>query len=302
MNLITLLQGVADKINKLQTNKTTEKDHSAVNSFQNELKNWLNSKNTTHNWSIEKTDSARKENDSIDIYGKPNSNNENECEWIIEIDATRADQVAKKMLSRFYLWGMRKNKPITYIALLYPDTQEGRNPSKKFIYYGYKLIHAINENNKVYCIILGRDKKKRNSSDQNSNLIVDDDFIEVYDPSKKNHFNIIYKNETKNNVEGMDDCAKETVLMYLEKNNNTSYDELREKFKKYIANQKGPSRYKDIKKKTSDKKPIYTYTQFRQYGNWQDFEKLCKNNRIIINKLVCCFVKGELSYYENLTK
>lgn len=86
---------------------------------------------------------------------------------IIEIDATRADQVAKKMMSRFS-WAIlhqgktplrnemsrnemssfSDNTPIVYVSLLYPGTEK-MNPEecKKYFVMGAEVLTKLNSNN-----------------------------------------------------------------------------------------------------------------------------------------------------------
>lgn len=88
---------------------------------------------------------------------------------IIEIDATRADQVAKKMMSRFY-WAIPSQdqkkiyirgeegsdmkeisipaNPIVYVSLLYPGTN-AMNPEecKKYFVMGAEVLTKLNSNN-----------------------------------------------------------------------------------------------------------------------------------------------------------
>lgn len=90
-----------------------------------------------------------KERDSIDIYGKENDGDYN---VIIELDKPRADQVAKKIVSRIanYL-----EEPFIYIAICYPGTDK-MNPNECVKYFGYgkKIINKINSRAKfVGCII-----------------------------------------------------------------------------------------------------------------------------------------------------
>ena len=321
MKLDLLLNGIVESIGQLMVMKKYPNDHEPINNFQEELTRWLEANaKTTHNWTKEKVTTYRKENDSIDIYGKPSINNENE--WIIEIDATRADQVAKKMLSRFALWGLKRfkkdgkliPKPITYIAILYPDTQEGRNQSKKFINFGYEVIHKINKDSRVIGIILGTDQKERSKSKDPKgpidpkdprNWIVDEKYIEVFDPSKDIHCKIVYGQQSNMDVENMGECAKTAIQMYANNSdNNTTYDELKLLFDRYISDQEGPSRYNDAGTLSSDNVKLFTYSQFRRYdGSWLDFVALCGDTRIgvQIKELVCCFTKNEgLNYYGKL--
>ena len=81
---------------------------------------------------------------------------------IIEIDATRADQVAKKMMSRFY-WAMLHqgkslicseesrmagNTRVVYVSLLYPGTEK-MNPEecKKYFVMGAEVLTKLNKDN-----------------------------------------------------------------------------------------------------------------------------------------------------------
>ena len=81
---------------------------------------------------------------------------------IIEIDATRADQVAKKMMSRFFWTILHQGKtplrnemscfpdntPIVYVSLLYPGTN-AMNPEecKKYFVMGAEVLTKLNRDN-----------------------------------------------------------------------------------------------------------------------------------------------------------
>ena len=83
--------------------------------------------------------------DRCDVYAKTP-----EYQIILEIDATRADQVAKKMLSRyFYANKMAENKPTVYVCLLYPGT-DSMNPNEciKYMNMGQELLLAMNSANR----------------------------------------------------------------------------------------------------------------------------------------------------------
>lgn len=71
-------------------------------------------------------------------------------EVIIEIDAVRADQVGKKMLSRYsYVFRLNSiNKPVVYVSLLYQGTKS-MNPKEciKYFQMGHELLMKINKNN-----------------------------------------------------------------------------------------------------------------------------------------------------------
>lgn len=99
-------------------------------------------------------------NDSVDIYASDSTN----WEVIIEIDATRADQVAKKIVSRFSHISESRSENIIYIALCYPGTDRmNLNECEKFISYGKKIIARIHnnafffsaliKNNRIECLV-----------------------------------------------------------------------------------------------------------------------------------------------------
>lgn len=82
-------------------------------------------------------------NDSVDIY----ASDSNYWEVIIEIDAARADQVAKKIVSRYSHISESCRHNILYIALCYPGTQTmNKNECEKFMYYGKRIIKKIHDN------------------------------------------------------------------------------------------------------------------------------------------------------------
>lgn len=69
---------------------------------------------------------------------------------ILELDATRADQVAKKMLSRYYFANkIANNKPTAYVYLLYPGTA-AMNPNEcvKYMNMGKELPLGMNPHNR----------------------------------------------------------------------------------------------------------------------------------------------------------
>ena len=78
-------------------------------------------------------------------------------ELIIEIDATRADQVAKKMLSRFCYSVKVGKKPLIYVALLYKGTAS-MNPEecKKYFQMGATVLRKLNKRNILIGYIIGK--------------------------------------------------------------------------------------------------------------------------------------------------
>lgn len=85
--------------------------------------------------------------DSIDIFGVSTS-----YIVIIELDKPRADQVAKKILSRIANY---MDIPILYIALCYPGTKSmNSNECRKYFSYGRNIMKRLNKNSMfVGCIL-----------------------------------------------------------------------------------------------------------------------------------------------------
>lgn len=279
MDINILCNGIAQRISYL---KNANRDHSHVVCFQEALTEWLNASGTQYTWCKEHKEPTRIERDSIDVYGRA----KNSPDWIIEIDPTRADQVSKKMLSRFALWGMTKDSPIVYVALLYSDTQEGRNQSKKFIRYGDAILRKINPKSQVFGVILG-------NKCPNKDHYVDDTFIEIIDPRAKSKFVIIGGNI----VNGMPNCAQKAILMYAKSKKVMSYVELKEVFGRYVSDCPGKSRYKKSGL-ILDKIEIHSYTQFRHFSNWPDFVSICNTLGVKIAELNCWYTQKGITYSE----
>jgi hypothetical protein len=70
------------------------------------------------------------------------------CIVIVELDATRADQVAKKMLSR-YFYAEKQPKPTIYVCLLYPGTKNMNvNECIKYMNMGKDILLNMNSSNR----------------------------------------------------------------------------------------------------------------------------------------------------------
>ena len=263
-----------------RTGKTI--NHKLVEAFQENIKDELNKAPNGYDWEIEWQVKGRSERDSIDIFGQPSKAKSGSLSmitsktviapnWIIEIDATRSDQVSQKLLSRIALWGL--DKPIQYVAILYPDTQNGKSACEKYLRYGNAVLQKINK----YSSVIG--------------LFVEPatGVIEILQFSESNHFEVNGKE-----YKSMTQAAAEAIKEYLSKH-HVSYKQLQQRWGKYVLDKKGPSRYKNLNVTTADGVTVHTYTQFRQYGlcsYWADFEKLCKKNGIKVSKMRKLYIGG----------
>jgi len=98
-----------------------------VSNFQTLICDELANNITNISWQLEYSPNTGKR-DSIDIFGS-----NNDIHIVIELDKHRADQVAKKFVSRNALL---INKSVFYISLCYPGTSN-MNPSECIKYFGY---------------------------------------------------------------------------------------------------------------------------------------------------------------------
>ena len=262
MNIESLCSAIKDTLDELKRSGLSFKGHSWVDSFQRILIQKLENTTKKYSWNPEEPKSGRAEGDRVDIFGRAKG----QPDWIIEIDATRADQVAKKFLSRLALWGLEEKRSIEYVAVLYPDTQKGKKSCEKYIRYGYDIIQKINKKSNITGIFI--DPKNNND-------------IEVLDYNGSCQF-VVNGHDCKS----MNAAAAKALSIYLSKH-SVHYKELKEYWGRYVLDSRDKSRYKPIDSYTSDSPPqqIYTYTQFRKYGisaYWNDFVRKCKEAKIMI--------------------
>ena len=262
MSIESLCSAIKDALDELKRAGESFRGHSWVDRFQRILAQNLKNTDKKYSWDPEVSKSGRAEGDRVDIFGRANGL----PDWIIEIDATRADQVAKKFLSRLALWGLDNKRNIEYVAILYPDTQKGKKTCEKFIRYGYDIIQKINKKSNITGIFID----PKNNDD-----------IEVLD----------YKGSCRFDVKGhdcksMNAAAAEALSIYLSKH-SVKYKELKVSWGRFVSDSRGKSRYKPIDSYTNDSPPkqVYSYTQFRKYGissYWEDFVRMCKEAKIEI--------------------
>ncbi|WP_442765419.1 hypothetical protein [Sulfurospirillum cavolei] len=115
--------------------KSQPEQKEMVKKFQKDLFSILREKIVDVRWELEyQPKSARR--DAIDIYGKTEG-----FIIIIELDKHRADQVAKKFISRSALFA---NEKIFYISLCYPGTEKMSKPETiKYFEYCQILSEKI---------------------------------------------------------------------------------------------------------------------------------------------------------------
>jgi len=156
MNLEKLYDAVQNSFPTISENKKFQEmtnKRKWVSEFQENLKRNLESVEKENGWETEYTFPDQSENDRIDIFHKRSS------EWIIEIDATRADQIAKKFVSRLALCGLEDS--ISYVAIMYPDTKNGKAECEKYLRYCSKIIKKTNPESVVYGLFIDPDNREK---------------------------------------------------------------------------------------------------------------------------------------------
>ena len=264
MNIEILCKAIKKNLETLKGREIGK--HEPIEKFQDEITESLNSSpGNDIPWKTEQEKGRRPEQDKVDILG----GEKKKKKWIIELDATRANQVAKKILSRVALWGLKF--PINYVAILYPDTQTGEKQCKKYLHYGYEVLKQINKKSKVFGIFVYPEKET----------------IELWDYSKSSHFLVNGRKKCNSKkCNSMIDAAATAVSFYLDEKSPKKFDDLTKKFKNFVNYKESGRQYKDIKRTTPDGISVYTSTQFRQYenANWPKFVKICKDNGIMITE------------------
>lgn len=254
-------------------------DHSHVDRFQASVCQLLNGcKNGSKNgysWACEQKGPS-KTGDRIDILGT----SKGDKKWVIEIDAARHDQLATKFVSRMAI--MSLNKPINYVALLYPGPNSIRANSKsmceKFVFFA-NLI-AKKSGSRVYGIYIDVNETEEDA--------IKNPQIELWD-FNKNNFEIT-KGGTTLDADSMNDCAQKVITDYFSHKSPINFSDLDTVF----TGDNGFHFIIDDNKQTAVKKSyigsvettkdgivVKSYTQFRNdngsQARWPFFESICTN-------------------------
>jgi hypothetical protein len=128
-----------DILNSLKKFNYNSSDHKDITLLQQDINDYLNKNMGNFTWSMEfKPTSTLK--DSIDIFG---ISDVLDLKVVIELDAHRADQVAKKFLSRSALM---INESIIYLSICYPGTENMPiTECKKYFEYCRTLSKSLAE-------------------------------------------------------------------------------------------------------------------------------------------------------------
>lgn len=101
--------------------------------------------------------------DRADVYVE-----KDDCEIIIEIDATRADQVAKKLVSRlcYHIMAKRVKKRLIYVALLYRGTENmPEEECKKYFSFCSEIVARMGDSSEFIGCIIPQNNKDINDGD-----------------------------------------------------------------------------------------------------------------------------------------
>ncbi|WP_125869855.1 hypothetical protein [Williamwhitmania taraxaci] len=143
-----ILQEIRKHLSAFNYKKIT---HNDIAVLQLELTDFLNEKLKRFTWKTEHRPSLTIK-DSIDIFGLTD---DNKFKIVIELDAHRADQVAKKFISRSALF---INDNIIYLSICYPGTSKmNKNECIKYFDYCAIISRALSDssgNSKLYAGII----------------------------------------------------------------------------------------------------------------------------------------------------
>ena len=257
-------------------NRTNTHHHGNINAFQDGVRKDLTKTFPNYKWEKEKKASGRKEKDSIDIYGEINS----EC-CIIEIDATRIDQIAQKFLSRLSVWGLETKKPLLYVAILYKGSATHRRieDCEKYIRYCNHILKA---------------SKGKDSSVVG--IYTDGNIIKVLDSDIASSFKITFPNGSIIISNSMPNCALQVIKYYINNNNVGNFAHLEKVFGKAVSNTKIASKDKMIITKFGN---VYVSKDWREYGKrayWSEFVDFSKQVNILIEKQTLEYQTGPVPF------
>lgn len=261
-------------------NRDNNNDHSHIKDFQNGVRDYLNNLDQQYSgykWVTEKKANGRKEKDSIDICGET----EKEC-CIIEIDATRIDQIAQKYLSRLCLWGLETEKPLLYIAILYK---------------GSKSHSRIEDCEKYIRYCNNISKKSKGNKSSVIGIYTDGVNIEVWDFDIVSSFQITCPNTESKSFISMVKCAKHVIKWCVNNDKVKDFSELKMKLGKFIDKERRPSKNDVVETKIGK---IYVSTDWREYGQrayWNDFVNCSNKFGVKIEKQVIQYQPDESGYF-----
>jgi len=136
--IIMTLKGLdcSEYLNGFKSSSLSQKEQkSRINNLQNFIVDILKNKHSSFDWKIEYKVSEKR--DSIDIYAEYKNKI-----IIIELDKWRADQVAKKIVSRTALL---IDKNIGFISLCYAGTEKmNKSECIKYFEYGNTIQKKMN--------------------------------------------------------------------------------------------------------------------------------------------------------------
>ena len=263
-------------------NRTNPNDHHNIEEYQKLICSELNKTATYYyDWDLECQINPLVK-DRIDIYGKPK--NKNDKIWIIELDATRHDQIAAKYLSRVSI--IDKNKKFVYVSILYPATKGTVNTAQKYIRYANINANRLKKS-KAIGIYAHVNKTMTKSGGQG--------YVEIWDYNKNSLY--VIKQINNNKIKGMAACAKKAIEEYIRrqmaKGKVYYFEDLEKAFNSrftIISKNVGKSRYRNtglqLPRRNGQPETVFTYTQWRSTDiTWEYFTDLCKEYNINIERV-----------------
>ena len=255
------------------------RDHTNIKLFQDEVKQKLNDFNFGYTWNVEQANVNIEQNDRIDIIGMPKENGK--PIFIIEIDAARGDQVAKKLLSRITLWGEKKT--VHYIALLYPPPPSqvgGKRESEKYVEYGHTVIKKFNPSSTATGIYLvGKLVNENQEGGKSRKRWKLNGEVEVWDFKDHSSFRITKKDGRKKEdrtfeVHNKSKCALAIIKDYIDAHDDCTLEQLKSVFGENVV--KSERTNNQELETLLHGETIFVDTQWRKV-NWHKFVIDCSS-------------------------
>jgi len=268
VRLCELVDAQKDKIKKhlnRQNKGLSSQNHQYIDQIQDIIWNNLNTSHNSYKWEKEKKANGRTVRDRVDIYG----NDKHEC-CIIEIDATRIDQIAQKFVSRLAIYGLDRNiPPILYVALLYEGSgaHKDKESCVKYIRFCYDIV-----------------KKLLGNKSSVVGIYTDGNFVEVIDNDIQSSFRVTFPNKQTVICNSMVDCAKLAIQYYIDKNIKKlrNFNQLSSVFGQAVSNTCQASKNIMLRAPFN----VFVSKDWREYGNrgtyWDEFVWRCKKKKVDI--------------------
>lgn len=188
----TLKTAVENNKQHLQAHilRDNNNDHSAIKAFQEAVVQEMNTVTNSSDWDKEIV-LIEGQKDRIDILGR----DAKDYEWVIEIDTQRADQVAKKALSRIAVKSANK-KPFNYVAILYPRKEYNNiNECIKYLRYAKLFCETLKKQVTIHAIVIFYSEPENSSKYEVTYYKIDSDLVNSSESNSRVKYKLTFKDK-----------------------------------------------------------------------------------------------------------